>query len=607
MSEWETLLARAGAAAGDAREFRRSARRARELLRSGSRPSGARPVSLMLLGRATLDLLAPQLELALLVRGLAPELALAPYGSVMQELLDADSATSRARPEFALIVQTPADVPEWPHALATPAEAGEIAERVARGLLGAAEQLHRRCGSEVLIDNFHALPVRPLGNAGARIPGDPNNFLQRLNVVLGDLAPEGVHVIDTAGLAARHGLSRWHDARLWFEAKHPVSPALVPEYVRSVAALIAGILGGSRKCVVLDLDDTLWGGVVGDVGVAGIELGEGSPRGEAFKAFQLYLRGLHERGVLLAVCSKNEPENARLPFEAHPETVLHLSDFAAFRASWDPKSDNLRALASDLDLGLSALVFVDDNPAEREQVRQALPEVAVIELPPDPAEYPQALEASRWLEVPGVTADDRARAGQYAMRAEARVLVEKMDLSEFLASLGMRAQLARIDEQSLARTTQLINKTNQFNLTTRRLTPGQVEALAADPRVLTRTVRLADRFGDHGLVSVLIATRSGEAFEIDDWLMSCRVLKRGVERMLLAELARAADAAGVTELRARFVPTGRNELVRGLLDELGFNRVRETAEETRYVLPLAGFERPAHFIHVDAEVDADAR
>jgi FkbH-like protein len=606
MSEWKTIIGAARAATGRAPEFRKLARRARQLLREGSRPADARPVSLALLGRSTLDMIAPQLELALLVRGFAPELFTAPYGSFMQELLDPDSSTSTLRPQFALVVLTPFDVPEWPKPLATAQEADALAERVARHLLGACEQLHLRCGTEVLMDNFHSFPSRPLGNVGVRIPEDPNNFIQRLNVKLGDLVPPGVHLIDTAGLAARHGIARWHDARLWYEAKQPVSLELATEYAQTVAAVVAGALGGSRKCLVLDLDDTLWGGVIGDMGLSGIELGEGTPRGEAFKAFQQYLRALRDRGVLLAVCSKNEPANARLPFERHAETVLRLADFAAFRASWDPKADNIRALASDLDLGLESLVFVDDNPAEREQVRQALPEVAVIDLPDDPAEYARAVEASRWLEVARVTGDDRARAGQYENRAEARALAQTMDLSEFLASLEMRARVEPIDHQSLARATQLMNKTNQFNLTTRRLTEGAVGALVADPNVCARTVRLSDRFGDHGLIGVLIATRREDIVEIDDWLMSCRVLKRGVEKMVLGELVDWAAAHGASEVRGRFIPTGRNELVRRLFDELGFERTNESDGETRYRLLVDGFTRPAHFIDVEREARAHA-
>jgi FkbH-like protein len=604
MNEWKSVIDAARTAAGRPAEFRKLARRARQLLRAGSRPDDVKNVRVALLGRSTLDMLAPSLELSLVCRELLPELFIAPYGSFMQELLDPGSATSAFEPQFALVVLTPHDIPEWPPAFATAKEADALAERVARHLLGACEQLHLRCGTEVLMDNFHALPSRPLGNVGVRIPEDPNNFIQRLNVKLGDLVPPGVHLIDTAGLAARHGIMRWHDARLWYEAKQPISLDLTAEYGQTVAAIIAGALGASRKCLVLDLDDTLWGGVIGDVGLAGIDLGEGSPRGEAFKSFQQYLRALRERGVLLAVCSKNEPANARLPFEQHAETVLRLSDFATFRASWDPKADNIRAIAADLDIGLDSLVFIDDNPAERELVRQALPEVAVIEMPEDPADYASALESSRWLEVPRVTTDDRARATQYQSRAEARALEETMDLSDFLASLGMRARVEPIDEGSLARATQLINKTNQFNLTTRRLTEGAVGALARDPGVCTRTVRLSDRFGDHGLVSVLIASRHGDVAEIDDWLMSCRVLKRGVERMLLRELVDWAAAHGLRELRGRFVATGRNELVRGLLDELGFERANESENETSYRLSLDGFTELPHFIEVQREASA---
>jgi len=601
VSEWKELLAAARAASARPSEFRRLARRAYHLMRGGSRPEKSRPVRLALLGRSTLDMMAPQLALALLARGFAPDIYTAPYGSFMQELIDPESGAARWGAQFALVVLTPFDIPEWPATFATADEADAVAERVAKQLLAACDNFRASSRAEVLLDNFHAFPTRPLGNVGARIAGDRNNFIRRLNVKLGDLVPPGIHLIDTAELSARHGVAHWHDARLWNEAKQPVSFDMAVEYVQTVAGVIAGALGASRKVVVLDLDDTLWGGVIGDAGLSGIELGEGSPRGEAFKAFQQYLRTLRERGILLAVSSKNEPSNARLPFEEHPETVLRLSDFAAFRASWDPKADSLRAMAADLDLGLDSFVFVDDNPAERELIRQSLPEVAVIDLPEDPSEYAGALEATRWLEVARVTDDDRTRAGQYQTRAEVRALAETMDLSAFLSSLDMHAQVAPIDGVSLARATQLINKTNQFNLTTRRLTESEVQGLSHDPSVCTMAVRLADRFGDHGLISVLIASHRGDAVEIDDWLMSCRVLKRGVERMLLCRLVDWAHARGVSELRARFLATGRNELVRNLLDDLGFERCAESEQGTSYRLGLANFESPQHFITVERE------
>ena len=598
--DWNALL-HAARVASSPREFRRLAHEAQQLRARGSSPPEGREIGVALIGRTTRDLIAHQLDLALLVRGFSATLHLSPFADALQQLLDPSSEASCARPHFALVMLTSDDIPEWPQPAATPEEANAAAQRVAHTFVAAARAFRDGCGAEVLIDNFAAPTVRPLGNAGAKIPSDPENFLRRVNVALGDAAPDGVHILDVASLAARYGGLRWRDARLWYEAKQPMSHDLAVEYARTAAGLIAGRLGAARKCAVLDLDDTLWGGVVGDVGVAGIELGEGTPRGEAYKAFQRYLAALRERGVLLAVCSKNDPANARAPFEEHPETVLRMRDFAAFRASWEPKSDNLRMIAEDLALHPNSLVFVDDNPAEREQVRRALPEVAVIELPADPADFPAAVDASRWFEVAEVTHDDRGRADQYGVRAAASALAETMDLSEFLASLEMRARVAPIDALSSARCVQLLNKTNQFNLTTRRFTRGEFAAALEAPDSLARSVRLSDRFGDHGLICVVLATLDGEIARISDWVMSCRVLKRGVESMVLGELVALARARGATELRARFVPSGRNELVRTLLDDLGFERISQRGDEVSYRLPLAHYESRKHFIEVERE------
>jgi FkbH-like protein len=388
---------------------------------------------------------------------------------------------------------------------------------------------------------------------------------------------------------------------LWHEAKQPVAPGLIPELARNMAAIVGGILGRSRKCLVVDLDNTLWGGVVGDVGVEGLALGEGTGIGEAFKAFQSYLKALKERGVLLAVSSKNEERHALKPFEEHPETVLKRDDFVAFKANWSPKSDNLRAIARELSLDLDAFVLIDDNPAEREEVRQALPQVVVPELTQDPAEYPMIVDAARCFEVSSVTEEDRRRSGMYRQRREQHELLSTTrNLSEFLASLEMRAVIRPFEPVSFARITQLVNKTNQFNLTTKRLTGAQVEALAADPDGFTRTVRLEDRFGDHGLISVLFGRIETDTLTVDGWLMSCRVLNRGVEQQLLNEVVAAMARVGVRHVMGSFIPTDRNALVRDLYRDLGFSPVSERDGVTTWRLDVDAFEPLTTFVTVPA-------
>jgi FkbH-like protein len=595
---WKSLLREAA----DPARLVRLSRRSRRLLKQQGPPPEAVALPLALLGGATLDLLAPALELALLQRGVAPAIHRPAYGTWQQELLDPESPTSQAAPKLAVLVLSGSDIPEWPAPGASAEEAEAVAERVLQWLVGPCAVLHVRRGTEFILSTFPVTGQDTHGSLGARLPHDRNNFLRRLNQRLGDRAPEFVHLFDAAQLANEMGTAKFFDARLWYEAKLPLTLEATGPFAAGVAAVTAALLGLSRKCLVLDLDDTLWGGVIGDAGLEGIELGEGNARGEAFKAFQQYVKELRERGVLLAVCSKNEQSNAELPFEKHPETVLRLDDFVAFRANWNAKSENIRAIARELDLPPSALVFADDNPAECEQVRQALPEVGIVELPEDPADYPRALASGRWFESVAVTDDDRKRHEQYRSRAAARRLSEEADdLSDFLASLEMRAEVDPIGSSSLVRATQLINKTNQFNLTTRRLTQSEVQGIAGDPAHIHFVVRLADRFGDHGLVALVTGHCEGHSLRIDDWLMSCRVLKRGVERYMLNELVKRARDRGVEELRARFVPTGRNELVRGLYPELGFSLTGEAADACEYTLKMSEAAPLDHFINAKSE------
>jgi len=325
---------------------------------------------------------------------------------------------------------------------------------------------------------------------------------------------------------------------------------------------------------VLDLDNTLWGGVIGDDGVAGIHLGQGDPLGEAYVSFQRYAKALSERGVILAVCSKNEELLAREPFEKHPEMVLRWDDFSCFVANWEDKVTNLKRIAQQLNIGLQSMVFVDDNPAERDLVRQFLPEVAVPELPEDPAEYAAALERYRYFEVAALSAEDFQRREFYRANLERQqALGSHASLDEFLRSLDMRARVGPIREADLERSVQLIGKSNQFNLTTRRHTSAEVLHMMASPDWVTFTVTLSDRFGDNGLISVLLACQRDEALYVDTWLMSCRVLQRGVERLLLNHLVAAARQRGLQRIRGEFIPTAKNKLVQNHYQELGFSLV----------------------------------
>ena len=604
-SAWARLLEQASTCT-DAVAFQALARKATRLDKELGAPSGHMPVRIALMGGASTDLLTRPLGLALRLIGLAPELHVTPYNVMLQEMLEPDSETSRFGPQIAIALMTPHSLSGWPAPGSTADAATDLARRICQDLYDACGVLHERCNAEIVLNTLPPFPQQPMGNLSAKSPEDANNFIRRINVMLGDLAPPYVHMNDVAALVERRGLDQWFDVRLWHEAKQPVAPALIPELARNMAAIVGGILGRSRKCLVVDLDNTLWGGVVGDVGVEGLALGEGTGIGEAFKAFQSYLKALKERGVLLAVSSKNDERHALRPFEEHPETVLKRDDFVAFKANWSPKSDNLRAIARELNLGLDALVLIDDNPAEREEVRQALPQVVVPELTDDPADYPMIVDATRCFEVSSVTEEDRRRSGMYRQRGHQHELLNTTrDLADFLASLEMVAIIRPFEPMAFARITQLVNKTNQFNLTTRRMTGAQVQALAADSNGFTRTVRLKDRFGDHGLISVLFGRVESGTLTVDGWLMSCRVLNRGVEQRLLNEVVAVIARTGVRHVVGSFIPTDRNALVKDLYRDLGFSLVSDCDGVTTWRLDVADFQPLQTFVTVLAAEDSE--
>jgi FkbH-like protein len=337
--------------------------------------------------------------------------------------------------------------------------------------------------------------------------------------------------------------------------------------------LIAAQMGRSRRVLVLDLDNTLWGGIVGDDGVEGLVLGSGTPLGETYAALQRMALSLRERGILLCISSKNDEAIALDAFRHHPEMVLKEQDIVVFRVNWDDKAANIKAVADTIDLGLDSFVFLDDNPAERKRVRDALPAVAVPELPEDPSEWISVLQAAGYFEQPGFSREDRLRAGFYQANARRAAQLERIgNHDDYLRSLEMTLSIAPFDAAGRKRIAQLISKSNQFNLTTRRYSETEVAAVMANSDAVTLQARLEDIFGDNGMISAVICLEQDRRWEIDSWIMSCRVLGRRVEEAMLQHLVQQARAAGITELIGRYIPTARNGLVREHFSKLGFTR-----------------------------------
>ncbi len=380
-------------------------------------------------------------------------------------------------------------------------------------------------------------------------------------------------------------------------SKCPAPEGLVT-YAHSVVCLIRALLGKSKKVLVLDLDNTLWGGVVGDLGAGGIRVGQGSGEGEAFLAFQRYSKNLLQRGVVLAVCSKNDDDKAREPFEKRPDMILKLADISVFVANWNNKADNLRTIAERLDLKLDSFVFVDDNPAERALVRRFAPEVAVPDMPEDPAGYIQALATHRYFETVAFTREDSSRARYYAENAQRRELSARAsDIGSFLASLAMRMRVEPVHALNIERVTQLLNKSNQFNLTTRRYTVAQVQEIVDNPAWRTLTFSLRDSLGDNGLIGIIFLRQAAAVLSVDTWVMSCRVLQRQVEQFCRNEIVETARRESCIEIQGTYIPTPKNGMVANHFAGLGFEQTGADGDQTFWSLRIhEGLEPLANFI-----------
>ena len=556
----------------------------RDRLARQSKPPGTRKaVKLALLGGVETELLEAPLALAIEAVGLDVRIHRSDYNTFAQEMLDSRSRTTRFGPDVAVVVVGPPNLPSWPQPGDAPEDVQVLVEEVCEYFLGLCGMLHEHTKCEVVLNNMHPLPTRPLGNLAAKLSWDANRFIKRVNLALGERAPAYVHFNDVDALVAQYGLRQWIDLRYWYHAKQPVSFQCLPTYVRNTASIVGALFGVTAKCLVLDLDNTLWGGVVGDDGIEGIRIGEGDAVSEAYKEFQHYLLKLKQRGILLCVCSKNEEAIALEAFESHPEMVLKREDFLVFNANWVPKPQNIIQIAKQLNIGLDSLVFIDDNPAEREQVRQRLPEVKVVELGDDPADYPRLIEEACLLEVTAISAEDRQRSVQYQQNIEREQLRGTLtDPKAFLATLSQKAVVHPFDQKHLERITQLINKTNQFNLTTMRMSRSQVDQMMRRDNVLTAYLRLSDRFGDNGLVSVFSAHREDAELVIDLWLMSCRVIQRGAEQLLCNHAVDQARVVGVSALRGTYIPTAKNGLVRDHYESLGFTQLDGSGDGTTH-------------------------
>lgn len=560
--------------------------------------TGLKPLRVALLSSFSIEFAQDALQAFGLANGLRIEVYRAGFGAFRQEILDPGSGLYAFAPDVVILAVDGAD---WvPAAYADyDLQASGFDTHVsafAAEVKALCEALRARSPARLILHGFAPPHWPALGVLDARHAGGQKRFVAALNDALRETADavSETHLLDYEALLARHGAEHWNDHRMRLYARAPIAQPMLGHLAAEYMRFLRAFTGMNRKCVVVDLDNTLWGGVIGEDGLAGIKLGTEYP-GSAFVEFQRALLTLQRRGILLAIASKNNPADVEQVFAEHRGMLLRKAHFAQMQIHWEPKSASLERIAARLNIGLEHIVFVDDNPTECAQVRRALPMVTVIQLPTRPEEYVRALMQDGWFDAVSATAEDARRGALYQQRAQAEEMrAAAGNLEDFYRDLDMEIDIAPVHPQTLPRTAQLTQKTNQLNLTTRRYSESQVAQRIEDPRWHVLTVSVRDRFGDNGIVGVMMAREEADSLDVDTLLLSCRVIGRTVETAMLAHLCEIAARAGLSAVTACLIPTEKNHPVRGMLPEHGFQRVHEETDGTTH-WRLAIGEKPVAF------------
>lgn len=549
-------------------------------------------VNIGLVSNATTKLIAPALIGSALRYGISLTIEQAEYNQVAQTAFSTDTIFTGKALSAILVAIDYRGLPLTPTPGNRVAADKNILDCLAY-VKSVTQSLSTNTGAQIILQNI-APPVDTLfGSYEGRLPGTLFWLIARLNSELDCLISDDIVILDVAGLASNIGLTNWHDPTLWNIGKLPFSHRYVPIYADHLCRILAAKLGKSRRCLILDLDNTLWGGVIGDDGLNGILIGNGDPTAEAHLHVQRVALDLHDRGIVLAVSSKNEDATARIPFLEHPDMLLREHHIAVFQANWSDKASNIRAISEILSLGLESMVFLDDNPAERMQVRKELPEVAVPELPEDPSLFVRTLIAAGYFEAIAFSEEDQKRASFYQDNIKrVQVLNQSSDMVTYLKSLEMQMICTPFDATGRSRIVQLISKSNQFNLTTKRYSEVEVKDFEEDINFYSRQIRLTDALGDNGMIGVIICKKNDATWEIDTWLMSCRVLGRRVEEAVLLDIVSNAKKSGALKLIGVYYPTARNTLVKNHYSKLGFTKISCDERSETWALDLAQYNSP---------------
>jgi FkbH-like protein len=531
------------------------------------------------------------LRAAAFVNGVALTAEVGDFNAYAPEILDPTSRLYRFGPETVILAaQTRDGAPDlWEsYADLSPAESKAAVDRVVGGFQKWVRAFRSHSQAYLIIHTLEMPPLPSQGVLDSQSEAGQVAAIQQINRELRRIAGEhkGVYILDYDALVARHGRIRWHDEHKWLTMRMPIAADNLMPLANEWLRFIHPLTGKVCKVLVTDLDNTLWGGVIGEDGMEGIQVGPEYP-GAAYQALQRAMLDLFQRGVILAVCSKNNLSDAMTALEHHPGMLLRPQYFAALRINWHDKAQNLVEIAAELNVGMDAIAFIDDSPIERARVRAELPEVTVIEMPKDPMDYAQALRESPVFERLSLSVEDRERGHYYAEQRQ-RVELERSasSLEDFYRSLRQEIEVATVTSKTLARVAQLTQKTNQFNLTTRRYSEQQILEMTASPDWRVYSVRVQDRFGDNGLVGVAITRDADEVCEIEAFLMSCRVIGRTVETALLSFLVERARSTGMKQLQGWFLPTKKNDPAKDFYPQHNFQLLAERDSGTLWAVDL---------------------
>jgi FkbH-like protein len=569
------------------------------------------PLRVALLSSFSIEFIHDVLVALGFLEGLRIQIYQAGFGQFRQEILNPDSGLYAFSPDAAVLALEGKDVFPGLYGHDLPDDAASFESTLAAAgqeLVTLARVFRERSSAALLVHNFTPPTWRRLGILDGHLGAGQAELVAALNATLSRACRElrGVYTVDYAGLVRRAGALSWYDNRMAHYARAPIAQAALPMLALEYVKFFRALTGKTRKCLVLDLDNTLWGGILGEEGPRGIQLGPDYP-GSAYLELQHAIRGLRQRGVILAVASKNNPADVDEVFATHPHMVLRREDFSILRVGWSPKSQSLAEIAAHLNIALDHIVFMDDNPAECDEVAHALPGVTVVTLPPRPEHFARTLLEPGYFDSLSVSTEDLRRAELYQQRDQAEeVRTQSVSTEDFYRRLDMEVAFTPVHDGSLGRAAQLTQKTNQFTVRTIRYTEAELLERRADPSWLVTTVQVRDRFGDNGIVGFMMAHAGADELEIDTLLLSCRVIGRTVETAMLAHLCEEAARRGLQRLHGRIMPTAKNAPVQDLYARHGFEREPgQNSGETSWRLELgSGAIRYPEWLRIVSEVAA---